>query len=164
MQGKKFRLGDLLGEGASWRVPVDEKVMKVEILRELSARPPILLVRTARKVIRVMVQRREDQETYAVELNGRSLDVKLEDEALVRDTGGTKAIEGPVLVSSPMAGKIAEVKTFEGATVEEGQALLVLEAMKMESEIAAPKKGVVKEVYVQQGASAKAGDRLVLIE
>jgi biotin carboxyl carrier protein len=40
----------------------------------------------------------------------------------------------------------------------------VLEAMKMENEIAAPKKGIVKEIYVQQGALAKPGDKLVLVE
>jgi len=63
-----------------------------------------------------------------------------------------------------MAGKIASVKISVGATVEEGQALVVLEAMKMENEIAAPKRGTVKEIYVQQGSLTKPGDKLVLIE
>ena len=73
-------------------------------------------------------------------------------------------VAGPVVVSSPMAGKIAAVRTSMGAVVDEGQALVVLEAMKMENEIAAPKKGTVKEIYVKPGALARPGDKLVLIE
>jgi biotin carboxyl carrier protein len=63
-----------------------------------------------------------------------------------------------------MAGRIVSLKASLGMTAEEGQPLVVLEAMKMENEVASPKKGVVKEVYVQPGALVKAGDRLALVE
>jgi biotin carboxyl carrier protein len=62
-----------------------------------------------------------------------------------------------------MAGKIASVKASVDAKVEEGQSLMILEAMKMENEIASPKSGTLKELYVKHGDLVKAGDRLCLI-
>ena len=97
-------------------------------------------------------------------MNGRPIVAKIEEETMLVGRAESDKVEGPILINSPMAGKIASVKTSVGAMVEEGQALVVLEAMKMENEIAAPKRGTVKEVYVQPGSLAKPGDRLVLIE
>jgi len=97
-------------------------------------------------------------------LNGRPILARIEEETPFTGMGESDKVEGPILINSPMAGKIASVKISVGATVEEGQALVVLEAMKMENEIAAPKRGTVKEIYVQQGSLAKPGDKLVLIE
>lgn len=164
VEGKKYRLGDVVGEGSSWTVQVDEKKIPVEILREIRSHPPVLLVRAEEKVIRISAHRRDDQDAYLVEVNGQPLVVRLEEEAGSGPLGEATTVEGPVLVSSPMAGKILAVKIAAGASVQEGQSLVVLEAMKMENEIAAPKKGTVKEVYVNQGALAKPGDKLVLIE
>ncbi len=164
VDGKKFRLGDIAGEGASWTVFVDEKKIAVEILEHTTTEPSTVLARIGGKVFRITVDRQGGRDIYSVELNGRPLVVRVEEEVPLLHAEGTGAVEGPVLVTSPMAGKIASVRTSAGASVEEGQALVVLEAMKMENEIAAPKKGTVKDVYVQQGALAKPGDKLVLIE
>ncbi len=122
------------------------------------------MVRTEGKVVRVSVEKRQDRDDYIVELNGRPIVAKIEKETTLVDRAESDKVEGPILINSPMAGKIASVKTSVGAMVEEGQALVVLEAMKMENEIAAPKRGTVKEVYVQPGSLARPGDRLVLIE
>jgi biotin carboxyl carrier protein len=159
--GKKFRLGDLIAEGTAWTVLVDEKKVSIEMLEQSN---DAILVRTAGKVYRIVAERRGERDAYSIELNGRPLTARLEEETVQTHAGGLEAAAGPVLVTSPMAGKIASVKTSIGAVVEEGQALVVLEAMKMENEIGAPKKGTVKEIYVQQGALAKPGDKLVLVE
>jgi biotin carboxyl carrier protein len=164
VDGKKFRLGDLTADGSSWTVPVDDKKITVEILEQTATGPSGILVRTGDKVFRIAVEMRGERDVYSVEINGRPMIARLEDESPLLRATDLEAAEGPVLVTSPMAGKIASVKTSVGATVEEGQALIVLEAMKMENEIAAPKKGMVKEIYVQQGTLAKPGDKLVLVE
>jgi len=164
IEGKRFRLGEISGGGSQWNVPVDEKNVKVEVLSEVSADPLVLLVRTVGKVVRVSVEKHEGREAYTVELNGRPILARIEEETQLAYIGESDKVEGPVLINSPMAGKIASVKISVGATVEEGQALVVLEAMKMENEIAAPKRGTVKEIYVQQGSLAKPGDKLVLID
>jgi len=161
IDGRKFRLGDLTSEGSSWSVLVDEKKVTAEILEQT---PTATLIRTGGRVFRIALERRGVSDSYAVELNGRPVIVRLEEEMPFAPASGLGAVEGPALVTSPMAGKIASVKTLIGASVEEGQALIVLEAMKMENEIASPKKGIVKEIYVQQGTLAKPGDKLVLVE
>jgi len=77
---------------------------------------------------------------------------------------GEPESQGPTLITSPMAGKIALSRASLGATVKAGEALFVLVAMKMENEIASPKRGVLVEIYVQPGALVKAGDKLCLVD
>lgn len=62
---------------------------------------------------------------------------------------------------SPMPGRVRRVLVSEGASVERGQPLLVLEAMKMEHSIRAPKDGVVRRVCVAEGDLVDAGVELV---
>ncbi len=62
---------------------------------------------------------------------------------------------------SPMPGRVRRVLVAEGATVERGQGLLVLEAMKMEHSIRAPRDGVVRRIAVSEGDLVEAGVELV---
>ena len=62
-----------------------------------------------------------------------------------------------------MPGTILKVNVAAGQTVKEGDLLVVLEAMKMENEIFAPKSGTVTQVAVSKGASVNTGDVLVVI-
>ena len=163
VEGKKHRLGLITGENPIWAIPVDEKKIALEVLRQSSARPPSLFVRAGGRVIGVSVQRHEDQRVYFVEVNGRPVTVNLEDDSPSDPTKESTMDDGPGLVNSPMAGKIATVKTSVDSKVEEGQSLMVLEAMKMENEIASPKTGTVKELYVKRGDLVKAGDKLCLV-
>lgn len=64
---------------------------------------------------------------------------------------------------APMAGKIISLLVKEGDEVQRGQALLVLEAMKLENDILAPQDGKVEKVLVQVGKSVETGDELVVI-
>ncbi len=66
-------------------------------------------------------------------------------------------------VKSPMPGNILDVKVKVGDKVSNGTCLVVLEAMKMENEIPAPKDGTVTSVLVNKGATVAAGDVLVTI-
>ena len=68
---------------------------------------------------------------------------------------------GAQSVEAPMPGNIWKVLVKEGDRVEEGQALVILEAMKMENEIGAPAAGTVAKVHVDEGASVDSGDVLV---
>ena len=64
-------------------------------------------------------------------------------------------------VNSPMPGTILRVEVAQGAAVKEGQLLVVLEAMKMENEILAPKDGTVAQVVVQKGSHVETGSPLI---
>ena len=62
-----------------------------------------------------------------------------------------------------MPGNILKVNVSAGQAVKEGDVLLVLEAMKMENEIMAPKAGTVTQVLVQKGATVNTDDVLVVL-
>ena len=64
-------------------------------------------------------------------------------------------------MTAPMPGKILEVKVADGQTVEAGELLLVMEAMKMEHRIVAPTDGVVAKVNFSTGDQVQQGDVLV---
>ena len=75
---------------------------------------------------------------------------------------GSTAASGTV--SAPMQGTIVKVLVSAGDTVEAGQALLVLEAMKMENHINAETSGTIAEIRVSEGETVGTGDVLVVIE
>ncbi|MFZ4810161.1 MAG: biotin/lipoyl-containing protein, partial [Ilumatobacteraceae bacterium] len=66
-------------------------------------------------------------------------------------------------VEVPMQGTIVKILVEVGQQVEVGQAVVVLEAMKMENQITADKAGTVKEIKVAAGATVGAGDIVVVI-
>lgn len=67
-------------------------------------------------------------------------------------------------IEAPMPGTILSMNVSEGDSVSNGDVLLVLEAMKMENEIASDVDGTVKSVTVSNGDSVDAGEVLVVIE
>ena len=163
VEGRKYRLGDAAGKDPFWTVSVDQKTVPLEVLRQSSVQLPTLFVRAGGRVISVSLKELGDHRTYSVEVNGRPLTITLEEDALSGPAVESSLIDGPVLVNSPMAGKIASVKASVDSKVEEGQSLMILEAMKMENEIASPKSGTLKELYVKHGDLVKAGDKLCLV-
>lgn len=70
------------------------------------------------------------------------------------------AAAGEGVVQSPMPGNINAVKFSAGQSVKAGDVILILEAMKMENEIVAPKAGTLKGVFVTKGATVNTGDAL----
>jgi acetyl-CoA/propionyl-CoA carboxylase biotin carboxyl carrier protein len=81
-----------------------------------------------------------------------------------RSTGASSRAAGTGAVTVPMQGTIVKVLVSQGDEVEAGQTVCVLEAMKMENNIAADKSGTVKEVKVTAGQSVGSGDVVVVIE
>ena len=67
------------------------------------------------------------------------------------------------VVSAPMPGTILKVNVTQGQAVKEGEVLCVLEAMKMENEILAPKAGTVTQVLASKGSSVDTGAPLVVV-
>lgn len=67
-------------------------------------------------------------------------------------------------VCAPMNGNILDIKVSVGQKVNEGDVLVVLEAMKMENEIMAPKSGEITSIGVQKGETVDTGKQLVFIK
>ena len=81
-----------------------------------------------------------------------------------RSASGGGAGSGSGSVAVPMQGTIVKVLVAEGDAVEAGQTVVVLEAMKMENNIAAEKSGTVKAIKVKPGDTVGSGDVVVVIE
>ena len=72
--------------------------------------------------------------------------------------------QGVMKIKAPMPGKVVRILAPAGAQVENGQSVLVIEAMKMQNELKAPKSGVVKKINVEEGAAVDAGQALAEVE
>jgi acetyl-CoA/propionyl-CoA/long-chain acyl-CoA carboxylase, biotin carboxylase, biotin carboxyl carrier protein len=120
------------------------------------------------------------EQTYTVEVSGRRFDVRVIGAAPAVDNGaapaaasarkparrqragaGASAAGGDSLIS-PMQGTVLKVAVEQGAAVQEGALVAVIEAMKMENEITAHKSGTVSEL-VAEGSSIASGDTVAVI-
>lgn len=73
------------------------------------------------------------------------------------------ALAAGEVITSPMPGNILKINVAQGQKVNEGDVLIVLEAMKMENEISATKSGTVAQINVTKGAVVETGTPLVVI-
>ena len=69
-----------------------------------------------------------------------------------------------ITIASPIAGLVAAIEAAEGAAIEAGDTIIIVESMKMEIPLLAPRNGVVREVRVQPGSPVRAGQRVVVLE
>jgi acetyl-CoA/propionyl-CoA carboxylase biotin carboxyl carrier protein len=117
---------------------------------------------------------------YKVEVSGKLFDVKVIGEAVAgiapaasgagrkppkreRKSAGAPSASSESL-PSPLQGTVLKVAVSEGAEVAEGDLVCVIEAMKMENEIAAHRSGKVTSLNISEGVAVSSGDVLVVIE
>ncbi len=182
-------LNEMTVEGVATTIPADLAILEhpdfaavthstkwVEERLDLSGIAPAKKPEAAGDDDAALVERRT-----TVEVNGKRFDVKMwvPDAPVVAVSGGGAAAarkparsasggggsggSGSGDVAVPMQGTIVKVLVEVGQTVEVGQPVVVLEAMKMENQINAEKAGTVKEVKVEPGAKVGAGDVVVVI-
>mgnify|MGYP000108317697 CR=1 FL=1 len=114
------------------------------------------------------------EEVYTVEVEGASYTVTVSDGgdltgiapiggAAGTAPGAAAAVGGGDPVPAPLAGNIFKVQVAAGQQVAEGDVIIILEAMKMETNVVAPKSGVVGSISVKDGDSVAVGDTLLTI-
>ncbi len=108
----------------------------------------------------------EGNVTVYFKLNGQSRQVVVRDLSLAKDTETRRRADpaAPGEVGAPMPGRVIGLHCREGAVVAEGEPLLTLEAMKMETIVRAPMAGTVRELCTDVKAQVKAQDLLVVID
>lgn len=106
----------------------------------------------------------KDRERTEVSVGNARHWISLSDQRDRRKGAKTNAASGPVEVRSQMPGKIIKILVEPSSAVKAGQALLVVEAMKMQNEVKSPKDGVVARIQGREGATVNAGETLVVIE
>jgi acetyl-CoA/propionyl-CoA carboxylase biotin carboxyl carrier protein len=178
-------LGELVIEGVASTIPADLAILRhpdfqamehstkwVEEKLDLSEIDPPTAPVAAEDVDAELVER-----TTTVEVNGKRFEVRMwvpdapvsaglakPAKKAARSSGGSGAAAvGSGSVEVPMQGTIVKVLVELGQAVEVGQAVVVLEAMKMENQIAADRAGTVKEIKVKAGDTVGAGDVVVVI-
>jgi len=97
-------------------------------------------------------------------VNGRAFAVEVFDPREMRARKSAGAAEGRQNIVAMMPGKVVRMLAAQGDTVEAGQGLIVVEAMKMQNEMKSPKAGRVVEVKTQADATVAAGEVLMVIE
>jgi pyruvate carboxylase len=102
---------------------------------------------------------------YEIFLAGQRFEVYVEDEREKTLTGAIKSAResGEASVRAPMPGLVLGIPLQPGAHVERGQTVAILEAMKMENDLASPINGTIKEVKVTKGQAVNQGDVLVVV-
>jgi len=170
---KPHKVKVLERNGAVFLVEVNEKTVRVKVKNMVQGKTLIMEIngepfqadveRTQRGILKI----RSGGKTFEVQCQPKIVKetaVKFEPTLITaRKPATTLAVEKDA-VTAPIAGRIVLLKANVGKKVEMGECICILEAMKMENEIAAPKTGVVKEIRVSEGAIVNKGDVLAVID
>jgi len=176
--GGRKRAVEITGAGEAYRAVVDGRVYAVDVAKVGdvwslligSAEPVPTPVRRAGRSYEVMIGDQAGDE-LTVYVNRSAVPVSFQGftgpraqrrAARADRTGDTQG--GPVNLVAPMPGRIVNVLVREGDPVAARQGVVIVEAMKMENEVRAPRAGTVKEVRVTQGALVEARTVLVVID
>jgi glutaconyl-CoA decarboxylase len=172
-----IRLSRIDGE-TPFSVEIDGKPCRVELLNEPEFGKPFL-VKINGRTYKVELGKFDENTPFFVRVNNKPYKVQYE---IVKRTPASTRVMEPTLpisrkqplsrpivgrenaVAAPMPGIVVSLKVKVGDSVNVGQPLCILEAMKMENEITAPKAGVVKEIRVSEGSSVSQGQPIIIIE
>jgi len=107
-----------------------------------------------------------DGESYRATIEGQTFEFQIPESkgGAPRKRGGGGGRKRSGTVSASMPGKVVTVEVSVGESVEEGQTVLILEAMKMQNEVAAPITGTVSAVHCEDGMNVEANVPLIVIE
>jgi len=114
----------------------------------------------------VFLVSKDDKGQGYVSYNGFIFEVKRNDILVQEDVFGTLDIAGKDggEIVSPMPGKVIKISVKEGDTVKKGDVLMVVEAMKMENNIIAPKDGTIEAIQVKAGVMVDGSTELVIMD
>jgi len=148
------------GEGL-YEITIDGKTVHVDAVK---SGPTVYSMIEDGKQFEAMVDEKGAHD-FDVLLGGRIFHLEAIDERTKLLAGSAHAVaSGPQAVEAEMPGKVVLISGSVGDSVGEGQGVLVIEAMKMENEIASPIEGVIREVSVSVGDTVDAGTPLFTVD
>ena len=158
--------------GVEHEVTIDGSSVRIEHF-EADARlvelegTPVRLAWVDGRVYRVLTRPGPEAGRFTIHLEGYRFDVEALDErmrAIRQLAGSTSQPAGPATLSAPMPGLVARMLVQPGDRVQAGQGVVVIEAMKMENELRAPRTGVVRSVDVAAGSAVEKGTILLTLD
>jgi biotin carboxyl carrier protein len=126
------------------------------------ARRDVLSLRIGDRAYEIK-RERVGEETH-LWVGSRRFAAGITDRRSLRGRAASADDRGPRKLTAPMPGKVVRVLVTEGAEVELGAGVVVVEAMKMQNEIKSPRKGRIQKILVAEGAAVNAGDALAIVE
>ena len=158
MGGRSYRL-ELERADGGWLCRLDGRAIEVDAV---AARTDVLSLRIGNKAYEVKRERVADE--LHLWVGSARFAAEVRDPRSLRGRTRPTDDHGPRKLTAPMPGKIVRVLVSEGAAVEAGAGVMVVEAMKMQNEIKSPKKGTIQKILVGVGAAVNAGDVLAIVE
>jgi len=156
--------------GNTFLIEVNEKIVTVKLKNPNQGKTAIMEING--RSFKAKIEKNQ-RNILQVKIGGKSFEVQrqpiVSKETAVKLEPAAIIARKPSLtiekdaVTAPIAGRIVLLKASVGQKVEKGECICVLEAMKMENEIAAPKAGVVREIRVSEGAIVNQRDVLAVI-
>jgi biotin carboxyl carrier protein len=145
------------------RIKVDDKLHEVDIVEVEKGVYSIML---EGKSYVVELLEGENTKRYSATTSSRTYDLEIIDaeSRYLKSRKGSDLDEAENQISSPMPGKIVKIPVKTGEKVEAGQTVIIVSAMKMESEYKAGKEGVIKEIHVNEGDTIEGNQPLITIE
>jgi biotin carboxyl carrier protein len=156
---KTFRV-ELFRAGLAWRCKLDGKEFPVDVFSPQSGVLSLLISGKSYEVR----QENTAAETNIVVGHERFRTAVRDPRSLRSRRSSDDQGHGIRKIIAPMPGKIVRILAPVGSEVEAGQAVLVIEAMKMQNELKSPKKGTVRKLNVSEGAAVEAGQALAEVE
>lgn len=157
LDGKEFRLNLTQTKRKDIRVSLGKKTYEVSV--EFIGTNEILL-NIDGKIHNVIVN--ANTTSYTVYVNGRFF--QIEKKSVLQILGPKIGKQRMVKVQTSMPGRIVKVLMKEGEEVGEGQAVMILEAMKMQNEIKSPQSGRISKIRPQAGDSVETGALLFTVD
>ncbi len=159
VEGKNHRL-ELERVDGRWECRLDGSNIALDAVL---ARPDVLSILIDGKAYEV--KRERTPTDVHLWVGSARYEVELRDPRSLRSRRAAAGQEsGPKKLIASMPGKVVRVLVPEKATVEAGQGVLVVEAMKMQNELKSPKTGVVQRIVAAEGVAVNAGDVLAIVE
>ncbi|MGC2477569.1 MAG: biotin/lipoyl-containing protein [Candidatus Sulfotelmatobacter sp.] len=158
IDGRSYRL-DLKQVDGRWTCRLDGREIDVDAVL---ARPDVLSLRIGNRAYEVKCERVPNE--VHIWVGSRRFAPEVRDPRSLRGRSHAVDDHGPKKLTAPMPGKIVRILLTQGAEVEAGAGVLVVEAMKMQNEVKSPKKGRIQKIIVAEGAAVNAGDVLAIVE
>ena len=118
------------------------------------------------KAVSVAATQMDTVESYSVVVNGTAYHVEVGPSGAVnpiQQPTGANAVNGGKAVEAPMAGNILKITVNPGQMIQEGDVVVIMEAMKMETEVRARFGGVLGNILVKEGDTVSVGDALLTL-
>ncbi len=154
---------EVKSDGLNLTAAIDGKIYHLEVSEP---EPNVRLFKHENKIYQIFVSPNEKSgEPFAVNVGNQNFEIKIYDPKRLRGgSGASENADGASEIKTAMPGKLVRILVEIGAEIKKGDGVLIVEAMKMQNEMKAPKDGIVKEIRFAEGTTVNAGDVLAVIE